>query len=63
VDETGEERWHAIGAVSVEPGAGDVLLVIHVYREDDDGEEVIRIVSARRADKDDYRRYQEQALD
>ena len=76
VDETGEQRWHAIGAVSVEPGAGDVLLVVHVYRrpddkdlspgttgEEDDREEVIRIVSARRADKDEYRRYREQELD
>jgi len=76
VDETGEQRWHAIGAVSVEPGAGDILLVVHVYRrpgdkdlspgtpgEEDDSEEVIRIVSARRADKDEYRRYREQELD
>jgi len=76
VDETGEQRWHALGAVSVEPGVGDVLLVVHVYRhpsdkdlslgtprEDDDGEEIIRIISARRADKNDYRRYQEQELD
>jgi hypothetical protein len=76
VDETGEERWHAIGAVSVEPGVADVLLVVHVYRhrsdkdlspgipkEEDDDEEIIRIISARRANKDDYRRYREQALD
>jgi len=63
IDETGELRWHALGAVSVEPGVGDVLFVVHVYREDDDGEEIIRIISARRADKDDYRRYQEQEMD
>jgi uncharacterized DUF497 family protein len=63
VDETGEERWHAIGAVSVESGVADVLLVVNVYREDDDGEEVIRIISARRANKNDYRRYQGQELD
>jgi uncharacterized DUF497 family protein len=63
VDESGEQRWHAIGAVSVEPGIGDLLLVVHVYREDEDGEEIIRIVSARRADKNDYRRYQEQEMD
>jgi uncharacterized protein len=63
VDETGELRWHALGAVSVEPGIGDVLLVVHVYREEDDGKEIIRIISARRADKDDYRRYQEQKMD
>jgi uncharacterized DUF497 family protein len=63
VDGAGEQRWHAIGAVSVEPGIGDLLLVVHVYREDEDGEEIIRIVSARRADKNDYRRYQEQEMD
>ena len=63
VDETGEQRWHALGAVSVEPGVGDVLLVVHVNREDDNGEEIIRIIGARRADKDEYQRYQEQEMD
>ena len=63
VDEAGEQRWHAIGTVSVEPGVADVLLVVHVYREDGDGEEVIRIISARRANQNEYRRYQEQAMD
>ena len=63
VDEAGEQRWHAIGTVSVEPGVADVLLVVHVYREDGDGEEVIRIISARQANKHEYRRYQEQAMD
>jgi uncharacterized DUF497 family protein len=63
VDETGEQRWHVLGVVSVEPGFADVLFVVHVYREDEDGEEVIRIISARQANKDDYRRYQEQELD
>ncbi len=63
VDETGEERWHAIGAVSIEPGIAVVLLVAHVYREDRHGEEIIRIISARRAERNEYRRYQEQAVD
>jgi uncharacterized DUF497 family protein len=63
VDETGEQRWHAIGAVSVEPGATSVLLVVHVYREDHHGEEVIRIISARRAESHELRRYQEQSVD
>jgi hypothetical protein len=31
---TREQRWHAIGAAQIEPGAGAVLLVVHVYRED-----------------------------
>ena len=40
----GEQRWHAIGAVRKA-----VLLVIHVYREEEpNGEEVIRIISARK---------------
>jgi uncharacterized DUF497 family protein len=30
---TKEQRWHAIGAAQIEPGAGAVLLVVHVYRE------------------------------
>jgi uncharacterized protein len=30
VDETGEQRWHAIGAVSPTPGTRAVLLVVHV---------------------------------
>jgi uncharacterized DUF497 family protein len=76
VDETGEERWHALGAVSIRPGIAAVLLVVHAYRlpgdeeqsmgstrEDEDGEETIRIISARRAGKSDLRRYQEQAVD
>ena len=46
--ETGEQRWHALGAVA---GAGPspILLVVHVYREADNGEEIIRIISARKA--------------
>jgi uncharacterized protein len=53
-----EERWHAIGAVQA-----TVLLVVHVYREESDGEEIIRIVSAREADPQERRVYLEQASD
>ena len=64
VDETGEQRWHALGAISLEAGIALVLLVAHAYREEEgDGEEIIRIVSARRAGKDDVRRYQKQEVD
>lgn len=76
VDESGELRWHAIGMIAPRPGMELLLLVVHVYRwpqgrglvrgdpeEDHDGEEIIRIISARRADKNDVRRYQEEALD
>jgi uncharacterized DUF497 family protein len=64
VDVDGEQRWHALGAVSEEPGAALILLVAHVYREEDrDGEEIVRIISARRAGKNDVRRYQEQEVE
>ena len=63
IDETGESRWHAIGAVTIEPTAAVVLLVVHAYREDWHGEEIIRIISARRAEKHEIRRYQEAAME
>jgi uncharacterized DUF497 family protein len=63
VDETGEHRWHALGVASVEAEISAVLLVVHEYREDRDGEEIIRIVSARAADNHEFRRYQEQIVD
>jgi uncharacterized DUF497 family protein len=63
VDETGEQRWHALGRASVRPGIAAILLVVHAYREAIDGEETIRIISARRAGPRDIRRYQEQAVD
>jgi len=49
---TGEQRWHAIGS-----SAGAVLLVVHVYRmENEDGkEETVRIVSAREANQRERR--------
>jgi len=60
---TEEQRWHAIGAVRIEAGAGAVLLVVRVYREDYRGEEIIRIISARAAEEHEIRRYQEQTMD
>ena len=59
---TEEQRWHVIGAAQIEYGAGVVLLVVHVYREGNRGEETIRIISARAAEKHEIRRYQEQAM-
>jgi len=53
----GEQRWHAIGAVWKA-----VLLVVHVYREEEaNGEEIIRIIPAREADPRERRIYLEQA--
>jgi uncharacterized protein len=55
----GELRWHGIGSVRKA-----VLLVVHVYREEEqDGEEIIRIISAREADPRERRVYLEQAAD
>jgi len=52
MDEDGEMRWHAIGM------AGAVLLlVVHVYRSNIDGEEIIQIVSARKARTHEGRGY------
>lgn len=54
----GEQRWHAIGAVS-----RAVLLVVHTYGEEDDGEEIIRIISAREANQRERRIYIQQAAE
>lgn len=52
--ENGEQRWQTIGLVH-----GVVLLLVaHTYTEAD-GEEIIRIVSARKADKTERRIYAE----
>ena len=49
----GEQRWHAIGAVFEA-----LLLVVHIYREDEsNGEEIIRIISAREANQRERRIY------
>jgi uncharacterized DUF497 family protein len=63
VDESGEQRWHAIGATPGNPGGVAILLVVHAYKETSHGEEIIRIISARQAEKYEVRRYQEQAVD
>jgi len=52
--EGGEARWRTIGMVE-----GCVLLVVaHTVREDDETE-VIRIISARRAEPKERRRYEQ----
>jgi hypothetical protein len=52
--EGGEERWQTIGAV----GGVVVLLVAHTY-SDEAGEETIRIISARKATRQERIRYEE----
>ncbi|HEX4228821.1 MAG TPA: BrnT family toxin [Bryobacteraceae bacterium] len=63
IDELGQPRWHAIGAARMETGASIILVVAHGYREDWSGEEIIRIISARKAEKHELRRYQEQEVE
>jgi uncharacterized DUF497 family protein len=58
--EGGERRWQTLGMV-----AGRVLLLVaHTIRdEDEDGQpiEIIRIISARAADRKERRRYEQEA--
>ena len=63
IDKTGKQRWHAIGAAHAELGTVAVLFVVHVYREARNGEDVIRIISARKANQHEIRRYKEQTMD
>ena len=52
--EGGEQRWRTLGRVE-----GWLLLVVaHTVRDEDDGE-VIRIISARRAEPRERRRYEQ----
>ena len=62
-DHSGEQRWIALGMAQPAADAAILLVVAHVYREDEHGEEIIRIISRREAEKRDIRRYQAQALD
>jgi uncharacterized DUF497 family protein len=58
--EGGEVRWQALGSI----GGFEVLLVVHTIREsDEDGAEIeiIRIISARRADRTERRRYERES--
>jgi uncharacterized protein len=51
-DQEGEERWRSIGVVD------DVTLFIaHTWREDTNGKEIIRIISARAATPQEERQY------
>ena len=50
----GEERWQTIGMA----GGVLLLLVAHTF-EDEDGEEVVRIISARKANAQERTRYED----
>lgn len=53
--ERGEYRWQTLGAV----GGYLLLMVAHTVRDHDDGTEVIRIISARRANRKERKRYEQ----
>lgn len=53
--ENGEHRWRTLGAVN----GCLLLLVAHTVRDDEDGTEVIRIISARRAEPKERKRYEQ----
>ena len=53
----GEERWHGIGRVSVMT----LLFVVHTYPDPDD-ELHVRIISARRANREERRDYDAQTF-
>ena len=55
-EEGGEERWRTIGCVAEIV----VLVVAHTYREEG-GDEVIRIISARKASRSERRIYEEES--
>ncbi len=56
VDDT-EQRWGAIGLV----GPVLMVVVIHAY-PDTDAEELVRIISARRATRYERRRYEQSRI-
>jgi uncharacterized DUF497 family protein len=53
--ENGERRWQTVGMVD----SHLVLLVAHTVGEDNDGTEIIRIISARKATSIERRRYEQ----
>jgi uncharacterized DUF497 family protein len=60
---TSKSMEGSLGTARIETGYAAVLIVVHAYREKHHGEEIIRIISARAAETNEIRRYQEQAMD
>jgi hypothetical protein len=52
--ESGQERWQAIGVI----GNFTVVVVTHTTLDDEQGTEVIRIISARKAERHERRQYE-----
>lgn len=61
-EESGEQRWHAMGTAQTAQRTAVLLVVVHVYRSKN-GEEIIRIISAREADKRERRIYIQEVAD
>lgn len=55
--EDGEQRWHAVGQV----GPVVLLVVVHAYPDSED-EENIRIIGARKATRQERKRYEEEGV-
>jgi len=53
--ENGEERWQTLGSI----GPAVILLVAHAYQDDEAGEEIIRIISARKATHRERQMYEQ----
>lgn len=53
--ENGEYRWQTLGIVD----GYLLLLVAHTVLDDEDGAEVVRIISARRAEPKERKRYEQ----
>jgi uncharacterized DUF497 family protein len=53
-EDYGEERWNRIGLVE-----GRLLVVTYTERDDGEGDEIIRIISARPAERRERSRYHE----
>lgn len=52
---THEDRWITIGAENSEI----LLVVVHTFRDTDENNTIIRIISARNAEKDEAQQYHE----
>ena len=52
--ESGEQRWQTVGMAD----GYLLILVAHTLRFEDEGIEVVRIISARRVDRAERRRYE-----
>lgn len=52
--ENGEQRWRTLGMV----GGCLLLLVAHTLRFETESSEIVRIISARRVDRQERRRYE-----